>query len=73
MDDELVKVAPLLELVGYWSLFLAGTGVEDQLNDIRTHERTGRLLGTEEFVEHLESALERPLKKGKPGPKGNDS
>lgn len=73
MDDELVKVAPLLELVGDWSLFLAGTGEEDQLNDIRKHERTGRPLGTEEFVERLESALERPLKKGKPGPKGNDS
>jgi putative transposase len=70
-DDELVKVAPLLELAGDWGLFLAGTGVEEQTNAIRKHERTGRPLGAEGFVEHLETTLERPLKRGKPGPKGS--
>lgn len=72
MDDELVKVAPLLEIAGDWKLFLAGAGEEEQSNDIRKHERTGRPLGTEGFVEHLESTLDRPLKRGKPGPKGSD-
>jgi len=60
-----------LELTGEWGLFLAGTGEEEQTNAIRKHERTGRPLGAEAFVEHLETALERPLKRGKPGPKGS--
>jgi putative transposase len=70
-DDELVKVAPLLEMAGDWRVFLAGAGEEEQINDIRKHERTGRPLGAESFVERLESALERILKRGKPGPKVN--
>ena len=69
-DDELVSVAPLLEMAGDWRLFLAGGGDEEQINDLRKHERTGRPLGTEQFVEQLESSLERTLKRGKPGPKG---
>jgi putative transposase len=70
-DDELVKVAPLLEMAGDWRLFLASAGEEGQISELRRHERTGRPLGPESFVERLESALERPLKPGKPGPKGN--
>jgi len=73
VDDELVKVSPLLEIAGDWRLFLAGAGEEEQANNIRKHERTGRPLGSEGFVERLESTLERPLKQGKPGPKGNDN
>lgn len=69
-DDELVSVAPLLEMAGDWRLFLAGAGDEERINDLRKHERTGRPLGTEQFVEQLESSLERTLKRGKPGPKG---
>lgn len=69
-DDELVSVAPLLEMAGDWRLFLARAGDKEQINDIKKHERTGRPLGTEQFVEQLESALERTLKLGKPGPKG---
>lgn len=69
-DDELVTVAPLLEIAGDWQLFLYGAANEEQINDIRKHERTGRPLGSKGFVERLESALNRPLKRGKPGPKG---
>ena len=68
-DDRLVKVAPLLEMAGDWKRFLAGAAEEELLNDIRKHERTGRPLGSEGFIECLESALDRPLKRGKPGPK----
>lgn len=70
-DDQLVKVEPLLEMAGDWRLFLYGAGEEGEMNDIRKHERTGRPLGTESFIERLESAMDRPLKRGKPGPKGN--
>lgn len=69
-DDALVKVAPLLELAGDWRLFLAEVGEEERMHDIRKHERTGRPLGEEKFVERLEASLERTLKRGKPGPKG---
>jgi putative transposase len=69
-DNELVTVAPLLERTGDWRLFLSGVVTEEEINTIRRHERTGRPLGTEQFIEHLESALDRSLKPEKPGPKG---
>ena len=72
-DDELVRVAPLLEMAGDWRQFLMGAGNETDINDIRKHERTGRPLGSEGFVERLETALKRHLKPGKPGPKGSES
>lgn len=68
-DDGLVKVKPLLDMVSDWKQFLAGPD-EERLNDIRRHERTGRPLGSDGFVEWLESALGRALKREKPGPKG---
>lgn len=73
IDDELVTVAPLLEIAGDWRLFLKGASEEALINEILKHERTGRPLGRESFVEQLETALERPLKRGKPGPKGNEN
>lgn len=69
LDDQLVKVAPLLEMAGDWNLFL-GAATDEELERIRCHERSGRPLGSENFVEQLESALDRLLKSGKPGPKG---
>lgn len=69
-DNELVKVGPLLEIVGDWKLFLAGADEDKTVSDIRKHERTGRPLGTEIFIERLEFTLDRLLKCGKPGPKG---
>jgi putative transposase len=71
-DDQLVKVAPLLEMVDDWKLFLAAA-TEEEMGNIRKHERTGRPLGSEGFVERLESALDRILKCGKPGPKGKQN
>lgn len=72
-DDELVTVTPLLQMAGDWRLFLAGTAEEERVNEIRKHERTGRPLGSEGFIERLETTLDRPLKRGKPGPKGKDN
>ena len=69
-DDQLVRVTPLLEMAGDWKLFLDGAAEEERLNDIRKHERTGRPLGSEGFLDQLEAALDRFLKRGKPGPKG---
>jgi len=72
-NDQLVTVAPLLKIVDDWRLFLSGTLEEEQLKSIRMHERTGRPLGGEQFFTQLESTCGRYLKRGKPGPKGNQS
>ena len=67
-DDILVKVSPLLEMVGEWKLFLKESDEEDA-NKIRGHERTGRALGSDSFLESLESSLMRAVKRRKAGRK----
>jgi putative transposase len=69
-DDILVKVSPLLQMVGDWKLFLRDTDEEDA-NRIRGHERTGRALGSDSFLESLESSLMRAVKPRKAGRKKN--
>lgn len=65
-DDILVSVAPLLEMVGEWRRFL--TDVDDvDAHKIRGHERTGRALGEDSFLDSLEISLQRPLKPKKAG------
>jgi putative transposase len=67
-DDILVKVSPLLQMVGDWKLFLRDTDEEDA-NMIRGHERTGRALGSDSFLESLEMSLMRTVKPLKAGRK----
>ena len=43
-DNELVTVLPLLEMVGSWKAFLSKEVSDQKLEEIRTHERTGRPL-----------------------------
>lgn len=68
-DDRLVSVAPLLELAGDWRLFLNRGVTEEEMQALRKHERTGRPLGKNSFVERLEQTLNRPLKRLAPGRK----
>ncbi|MGI5835758.1 MAG: hypothetical protein ACOX87_04595 [Chloroflexota bacterium] len=72
-DDPLLEVAPMRELVGNWAEYLARQEDEMLAEALRRHERTGRVLGSEKFVDALESTLAHPLKPGKRGrkPKGN--
>lgn len=67
-DNLLVKVAPLLELVGDWKVFLADPDEEDA-EKIRGHERTGRALGEDFFLDLLEANLQRAVKPRKAGRK----
>ena len=67
-DDDLTKVEPLLSMVANWKDFLSLSS-EEEMNTFRKHERTGRPLGHEEFVERLEGMQDRPLRPQKPGPK----
>jgi putative transposase len=68
-DDGLATVAPLLEIAPDWRGLLDGGLEEAALAAIRAHERTGRPLGPEAFLEGLETRLGRPLKKRRAGRK----
>lgn len=72
-DNALVKVKPLIEIAGDWREFLAGNINQKTAEMIRHHERIGRPLGSETFIEYLEVKLGRPLRKRKPGPRRGDS
>ncbi|NLF09099.1 MAG: hypothetical protein GX594_14150 [Pirellulaceae bacterium] len=42
---------------------------EEQLKEFREQERTGRVLGDDDFQKRLEQNLGRILRRQKPGPK----
>ena len=69
-DDKLVKVTPLLEITGdKWEDFLRVAIGEEEVVEMRRHEKTGRPLGSERFVESIENMLGRILKLKKAGRK----
>lgn len=68
-DDGLAAVAPLLERAPDWTAFLKEGLGDTDAEALRRHERTGRPLGGDAFVERLEDILGRDLKPKKRGPK----
>jgi putative transposase len=68
-DDDLVQVAPLLEIAPDWKAFLGEALTRDEIEDIRSRERTGRPLGTAQFIARMEKKLGRTLSPQKRGPK----
>ncbi len=68
-DDKLARVKPLLDMAGDWREFLSGGAEAGLAQAIRRHERTGRPLGDDGFVEGLEKRLGRVLRRQRPGPK----
>ena len=66
-DDDLVRVAPLLERYPDWPAYLGAATQEATLETLRGHGRTGRPLGSESFVARLETMLGRRLGAGRPG------
>jgi len=70
-DDGLVKVKPMLNRVRNWEELLA-SGDQALFDDMRMHERTGRPLGEESFMERMSLIVGRELRKKKPGPKRKD-
>ncbi len=68
-DDPLVDVNGIGEMVSDWKGFLAGGLHEKERDAIRAGERTGRPLGSPDFIAKLERRLKRPLARQKPGPK----
>jgi putative transposase len=68
-DDPLVFTSPVKELVADWREFVRGGDADEQVASIRRAQRSGRPLGSTDFVDHLEETLGRKLRKNKPGPK----
>ncbi|MFC1737266.1 hypothetical protein ACFL1X_14235 [Candidatus Hydrogenedentota bacterium] len=66
-DDPLVRVAALLELVPQWEEYLATPLDSEETETLRSHERTGRPVGDEDFVIALEERCGREIRKKKPG------
>lgn len=69
-EPGIVAPASVLgDLVPDWRAFLNDGLSEDGRDTIRAHERTGRALGSTQFVQRLERATGRILQKQRPGPK----
>ena len=68
-DDGLVKASPLLKIAGNWRRLLTSAATEAEIEMFRQHERTGRVLGDDDFQKRLEKTLGRVLRRQKPGPK----
>jgi putative transposase len=68
-DDVLVKVKPMLGRVADWREYLSTEQDSTDTEILRRHVRTGRPLGSPEFLESLEVKMMRVLAPGKRGPK----
>lgn len=68
-DDSLVKVKPVIDRIGNWSTYINMDNDSEEEIEIKCHERTGRPLGSDKFIEKIEKQLRRKLAKQKPGPK----
>jgi putative transposase len=70
-DDLLAQVRPLLNMVADWQNFLRLPISDIDRLTLKRHERTGRPLGDDRFIHHLEQILNRDLHRKKTGPKSN--
>ena len=68
-DDGVTRVEPLLTRAPDWAGFLADGLGEAEHGAIQAAERTGRPLGSDEFVADIERRLGRRLTRQKPGRK----
>ena len=69
--DLLAGASPLQDMISNWSVFLR-LSTDDELENLKQHERTGRPLGSGGFVEEMEKKTGRILRPQRPGPKKND-
>ncbi len=57
-------------MVDDWRDWICQETNKEMKKKLRQHERTGRLLGADAFIDELELVTERKLKRKKTGPKG---
>ncbi|MFA4973354.1 MAG: transposase [bacterium] len=55
-----------------WKAYLMESGDDDFMKRLRKGARTGRPLGSDEFIDRIESLTGRVLRRQKPGPKGRN-
>ena len=68
--DGFIDCGALLDMVKKdWKSFLLKTSDTDTIKELRKHERTGRPIGNQDFIEKMEKITGRQLKAHKPGPK----
>ena len=67
--DPIITGTFLKDMVDDWRAFLSREIGSSEEKLIKLHERTGRPLGEDSFVEKLEKMLNIKLRKNKPGPK----
>jgi len=67
VPDALVGESSLTQEVGDWKMFLDEEPSAATVEALRRHERTGRPLGSEGFVEKLEGLIGRRLRPKKAG------
>ena len=68
-DDTLVRVRPMLDRVDRWSDYLLDTGNGNESELIELHARTGRPLGSPDFIRRLETITGEDLAPKRPGRK----
>jgi putative transposase len=66
-SDGLVDPEPLARLVADWARFLELPDRAIECETFRRHQRTGRPMGSTEFIRRLERRLDRRLQPGRPG------
>ena len=66
-DDAVVSVTPMLQRVSEWSNYLSQGSSEAELEGIRSHGRSGRPAGADNFLKHLQTLTGKRLEKEKPG------
>jgi putative transposase len=69
LDDALVSAQPLLSLASDWRAFLADAASDSLRAAFGYHERTGRPMGSDAFIDQLEAGTRRRLHKLAPGRK----
>ena len=68
-SDPLLTREPLQSMIDDWRAFLILPDAEETLAQLRSHERTGRPLGSREFLADLEARTGRTLLPQRRGPK----
>lgn len=68
-NDGLIKSSAILDKASDWQKFLSEGIPEAHITKLRSHQRTGRPLGSEDFTVKLEGLSGRSLRQKKRGPK----
>ena len=69
-DDNLVRVAPLLNMFGDWKKYLEHDVTTEDSAKMERHEKNGVPLGNESFMREIEKRFEMNFSPQKRGPKG---